>query len=93
LVRSNDKLHKEIPHSKVIFVIGSNTTEAHPVIGSKIKQAVRNGCRLIVADPRRIELTGFAEVWMRLRPGTDITLINGLMHIILQKGWEDRSFI
>ena len=53
---------KEIPNSKVIFVIGSNTTEAHPVIGSKIKQAVRNGCRLIVADPRRIELTGFAEV-------------------------------
>lgn len=84
---------KEIPHSKVIFVIGSNTTEAHPVIGSKIKQAVRNGCRLIVADPRGIELTDFAEIWMRLRPGTDITLINGLMHIILEKGWEDRSFI
>lgn len=83
----------EIPRSKVIFVIGSNTTEAHPVIGSKIKQAVRNGCRLIVADPRGIELTGHAEVWMRLRPGTDITLINGLMHIILSKGWEDRTFI
>lgn len=84
---------KEIPYSKVILVIGSNTTEAHPVIGSKIKQAVQNGCRLIVADPRRIELTDFAEVWLRLRPGTDIALINGLMHIILQKGWEDRDFI
>jgi len=84
---------KEIPYSKVIFVIGSNATEAHPVIGSKIKQAVRNGCRLIVADPRRIELTNFAEVWLRLRPGTDIALINGLMHLILEKGWEDRPFI
>jgi len=84
---------REIPHSKVIFVIGSNTTEAHPVIGSKIKQAVRNGCRLIVADPRKIELTDFSEVWMRLRPGTDITLINGIMHIILEKGWEDQQFI
>jgi formate dehydrogenase alpha subunit len=84
---------KEIPHSKVILVIGSNTTEAHPVIGSKIKQAVRNGCRLIVADPRKIELTGLAEMWLRLRPGTDITLINGLMHIILKRGWEDRPFI
>lgn len=83
----------EIAHSKVIFVIGSNTTEAHPVIGSKIKQAVRNGCRLIVADPRGIELTEHAEVWMRLRPATDITLINGLMHIILDQGWEDRAFI
>lgn len=77
----------------MILVIGSNTTEAHPVIGSKIKQAVRNGCRLIVVDPRRIELTDFAEAWLRLRPGTDITLINGLMHIILEKGWEDRTFI
>lgn len=84
---------KEIPSSKVIFVIGSNTTEAHPVIGSKIKQAVQNGCRLIVADPRKIELTGFAEVWIRLRPGTDITLVNGLMHIILEQGWEDQPFI
>lgn len=84
---------KEIPFSKVIFVIGSNTTEAHPVIGSKIKQAVRNGCKLIVADPRKIELARYAKVWMRLRPGTDITLINGLMHIILEKGWEDRKFI
>lgn len=84
---------REIPHSKTILIIGSNATEAHPVIGSKIKQAVRNGCRLIVADPRRIELTDFAEVWLRLRPGTDITLINGLMHIILEKGWEDCLFI
>lgn len=77
----------------MILVIGSNTTEAHPVIGSKIKQAVRNGCKLIVADPRRIELTEYADIWLRLRPGTDITLINGLMHIILQKGWQDEEFI
>ena len=74
-------------------MIGSNPTEAHPVIGSKIKQAVRNGCRLVVADPRKIELADYAEVYMQLRPGTDITLINGLMHIILEKGWEDCSFI
>lgn len=84
---------KEIPFSKAIFVIGSNATEAHPVIGSKIKQAVLNGCRLIVADPRKIELAEHAEVWLQLRPGTDITLINGLMHIILENGWEDRTFI
>lgn len=84
---------REIVDSKVIFVIGSNTTEAHPVIGSKIKQAVAKGCRLIVVDPRKIELTDLAEVWMRIRPGTDITLINGLMHIILEKGWEDRTYI
>lgn len=84
---------KEIPFSQAIFVIGSNATEAHPVIGSKIKQAVLNGCRLIVADPRKIELAGHAEVWLQLRPGTDITLVNGLMHIILENGWEDHTFI
>ncbi|MDR1604791.1 MAG: formate dehydrogenase subunit alpha [Gracilibacteraceae bacterium] len=84
---------REIPSSRVMLVIGANPTEAHPVIGSKMKQAARNGCRIIVADPRRIELVRRAELWLRLRPGTDIALINGLMHVILAEGWEDRKFI
>jgi formate dehydrogenase alpha subunit len=84
---------KEIPTSKVIFAIGTNATEAHPIIGTKIKQAVRNGCRLIVADPRKIELVDHAELWMRLKPGTDIALINGIMHMILANEWEDKEFI
>lgn len=84
---------KEIPTSKVIFAIGTNATEAHPIIGTKIKQAVRNGCRLIVVDPRKIELVDHAELWLRLKPGTDIALINGIMHIILANEWEDKEFI
>lgn len=83
----------EIPYSKVMFVIGSNTTEAHPVIGTKMKQALANGAKLIVADPRCIELAECADVWLRLRPGTDIALVNGIMNIILAEGWEDRPFI
>lgn len=83
----------EIPNAQVMFVIGSNTTEAHPVIGTKMKQALARGAKLIVIDPRRIELADKADIWMRLHPGTDIALINGIMKIILEKGWADMPFI
>jgi len=77
-----------------MFVIGSNTTEQHPVFGTMIRQAVlRRGVKLVVADPRRIDLTDFAVLHLRHRPGTDVPLINGLMNIILTKGWEDKEFI
>jgi formate dehydrogenase alpha subunit len=77
-----------------IFVIGSNTTEQHPVIGIFMRQAVlKRGVKLIVADPRRIDLTEFAILHLRLKSGSDVALLNGLMHLILQKGYEDRNFI
>jgi formate dehydrogenase alpha subunit len=80
--------------SAAMFIIGSNTTEQHPVFGTMIRQAViRRGVKLVVADPRRIDIVDFATLHLRQRPGTDIALINGLMNIILEKGWEDRSFI
>jgi formate dehydrogenase major subunit/formate dehydrogenase alpha subunit len=80
--------------SKAMFVIGSNTTEQHPVIGMKIRQAVRQrGAVLIVADPRQIPLTEFATLHLQHKPGTDIAVINGLMHLILKNGWEDKAFI
>jgi len=77
-----------------IFVIGSNTTECHPIIGSAIKRAVvdRN-VPLIVADPRAIELTRYAALHMRQKGGTDVALINAMMHVILRDGLEDESFI
>ncbi len=78
----------------LIFVTGSNTTEQHPVFGTMLRQAVRQrGARLIVADPRRIDLTEFAALHLRMRSGTDIAMLNGLMHLILKHGWEDRAFI
>jgi len=81
-------------NARAMLIIGSNTTEQHPVFGTKIRQAVlKRGAKLVVADPRRIDITEFATLHLRHRPGTDIPLINGLMYIILQQGWEDRDFI
>ncbi len=80
--------------AKAIFVIGSNTTEQHPVIGMRIRQAVKQrDVPLIVADPRRIPLTDFATIHLRHKPGTDNALVNGLMNIILEKGYADQTFI
>lgn len=77
-----------------MFIIGSNTTEQHPVFGTMLRQAVlRRGAKLVVADPRRIDLVDFATLHLQQKPGTDIALINGLMNIMLEKGWEDKNFI
>jgi formate dehydrogenase alpha subunit len=83
----------EVEFYDTLFVIGSNTTEAHPVIGGKMKRAARRGAKLIVADPRHIELVDYAALWLRLIPGTDAALINGMMNIIITEGWADEKFI
>jgi formate dehydrogenase alpha subunit len=78
----------------LFFIIGSNTTECHPIIGSLIKRRVRfGGAKLIVADPRSIELGDNATVRLPHKPGTDVALINGLMHVIIRDGLEDKEFI
>ncbi|MBB1466357.1 formate dehydrogenase subunit alpha [Vibrio sp. SG41-7] len=83
-----------IKHSDVIFIIGSDTTSAHPIIGSHIKQAVRHGgARLIVADPKRIDIADHAELYLAHRPGTDVMLINGVMQQIIKHGWYDQDYI
>ncbi len=83
----------EIEHNDLLFVIGSNTTETHPIIALKMKKAVRAGAKLIVADPRRIDLVRFAHLWLRQRPGTDVALLNSMMHVILRESLEDTEFI
>jgi formate dehydrogenase alpha subunit len=80
--------------SQALFIIGSNTTEQHPVFGVKLRQAIlRRGVPLVVADPRRIDITEFATLHLKQRPGTDVALINGIMHIVLANGWQDQQFI
>jgi formate dehydrogenase major subunit/formate dehydrogenase alpha subunit len=74
-------------------VIGSNTTEAHPVLALRIKKAVRKGATLVVADPRKIWLTKIAKRHLQLRPGTDVWLINAMMHTILAEGLQDEAYI
>ena len=81
-------------NSNAIFIIGSNTSEQHPVFGYKIRRAVmQRGVKLIVADPRRISITDFATLHLQHKPGTDIALVNGIAHIILENNWEDEQFI
>jgi formate dehydrogenase major subunit/formate dehydrogenase alpha subunit len=80
--------------ANAIFVIGSNTTEQHPVFGSRLRQAVQQrNVKLVVADPRAIDLCEFACLHLQQKPGTDIALLNGIMHQILKQGWQDESFI
>jgi predicted molibdopterin-dependent oxidoreductase YjgC len=74
-------------------VIGSNTTEAHPVLALRMKKAVRNGATLVVADPRKIWLTKLAQRHLQLRPGTDVWLLNAIMHTIVTEGLENEEFI
>lgn len=83
----------EVEDAKAIFVIGSNTTENHPIIGYRIRKAVKKGARLIVADPREIRLADVADVYLPLKPGTDVALINGMLHVILKEGLVDSEFI
>lgn len=79
--------------SDVIFILGANTTESHPVFGAAIKRAVKRGATLIVADPRRIELAARAHIHLQAVPGTDVALLNAMLHHILAEGLEDREFI
>jgi formate dehydrogenase alpha subunit len=84
----------DIVDANVILVIGSNTTEAHPIVALRIKEAVRKkGAFLIVADPRSIELSKWATIHIKQRPGSDVALLNGFMHVILKEALEDRDFI
>ena len=83
----------EIVGNEVLFIIGSNATEAHPIIGNKMKQAHLRGAKLIVVDPRRTELAEHAHLWLRLKPGTDNALVNGILHTIISNGWHDQAYI
>ena len=84
----------EIEDAEVILVTGSNTTENHPVLSTYVKRAVRqNGAKLIVVDPRRIDLVDFAHLWLRQRPGTDIAWINGMLNVIFAEGLAKEDFI
>jgi formate dehydrogenase (NADP+) alpha subunit len=84
----------DIASAELLLIIGSNTTECHPIIGRIIRQRVKNGeAKLIVADPRSIDLTAMADYHLRHQPGTDVALLNAMMHVILEEGLEDRKFI
>ncbi len=82
-----------IVDNDALLVIGSNTTETHPVIALRMRKAVKKGARLIVADPRRIKLVDDAVLWLQHRPGSDAALINAICHVLLREGLTDKAFI
>lgn len=83
----------DIDRAKLIMIIGSNPTEGHPVTGARIKRAVRRGCKLIVIDPRKIELSKYADVNLRLTPGTNVALFNAMANVIVNEGLYDQDFV
>lgn len=82
-----------VEHADVIMLVGSNPEEAHPVIGMRIRQAVERGCRLIVVDPRRIGLAEKADIHLRVRPGTNVALANGMVNLLISLGLADEDFV
>jgi formate dehydrogenase alpha subunit len=83
----------EIEEARCIFVIGSNTTECHPLIARRIYRGKENGARLIVADPRNIQLGRLADMAVNHRLGSDVALLNGIMHVIVKNGWQAGEYI
>jgi formate dehydrogenase major subunit len=84
---------QDVEYSKLIFLVGSNTTEAHPVFGARIKQAVLKGCKLIVVDPRNIELSKLADEHIVLKPGSNVAFLNAMQNVIIAEGLVDQDFV
>jgi len=84
----------EIEFTDLILATGTNTTENHPIIGMKIKRAVRqHGAKLIVIDPREIDLVKYADIWLRQKPGTDVAVFNGLMNVIIAENLYAKEYV
>jgi len=84
---------KDMSDARCILAIGTNTTEAHPIIGMNIRRAVRKGTKLIVANPLEIDLVRDADVWLQHHAGTDVVLLMGMMKVIVDEGLMDTTFI
>jgi Uncharacterized anaerobic dehydrogenase len=85
---------REVPLSEGFLVIGSNTTENHPVIGSMImKEVINQGKKLIVVDPREIELSRYADYYFQIKPGTNIAILNGFMHVLIKEGIFNKEYV
>ncbi|MFI5307280.1 MAG: formate dehydrogenase subunit alpha [Polyangiales bacterium] len=83
----------DIERSDLIVVFGCDPTENHTILGGRIMRRKLDGAKLLVVDPRKTRLARMADLHLQLLPGTNIALINGLLHIIFERGWEDRDFL
>lgn len=83
----------ELEDADSILVIGSNTTVAHPIAAKRLIRARANGAKLMVADPRKTHIAQLADLHIRQNLGTDVALLNGMMHVIYKNGWHNQAFI
>ena len=84
----------DIESADLVFTVGSNTGEAHPVLAGRIKRAQKlRGAKLVVLDPRRHEMAERADLHLAPNPGTDLVLLNAVAKYVIDQGWEDRAFI
>ena len=84
---------REIRDADCIFITGSNTAEAHPVISYEVIRARKRGANLIIVDPRKIPLVDHASLFLQIKPGTDIYVFFAMMHVIIREGWLEDAFI
>ena len=84
---------QDVEESKLLMIVGANPTEAHPVFGARMKQAVLKGCQLIVLDPRNTELARWADLHLPLKPGSNVAVINAMQHVLLTERLIDQDFI
>ena len=84
---------QDVEKSELLMIVGANPTEAHPVFGARIKQAVLKGCKLIVLDPRRTELAKLADLHLPLRPGANVSVINAMQYVLIEENLLDHDFI
>jgi formate dehydrogenase major subunit len=85
--------YNDMQNSKVAMYIGSNAAEAHPVSMLHMLHAKENGCKMIVVDPRFTRTAAKADEYVRIRSGSDIAFLFGLLHVIFKNGWEDKKYI
>ncbi len=85
---------EEIEQAQVILAVGTNTTETHPVIGTRVHKAItRHGAKLIVIDPRKTTMAERADIWLQPWPGTNVAVANGLLNVIITEDLADSAFI
>ena len=79
--------------TECFLITGSNTTEAHPLVAAHVLEAKERGAKIIVVDPRKVQIGRLADLYLRFKPGTDVAFLNGMMNIIIEEGLEDMTFI
>jgi len=87
--------YDDVNHAQCIFIVGSNTAYAHPILFRRIEdaKAANPALKIIFCDPRRTDTAEIADLYLPLQPGTDVSLFNGMLHIMLWEGWTDAAYI